>query len=259
MPMSVPFTVPLALCVLWTLTLLWVAWRAGDARLADAEATAADDTTGRPQGLPMALMSSDADAPAPVRRRGRPKSAPIDKKEAYRRLFRAETMELALGWLQRLGVPVRDRWDVMQEVFSEAHRCWDAYDPGRSRPERWLNKIAVHLAAKYRDRARHRREVLAPEPGVPQFGEEPGADQQIETEEERQEVLAVVFAIDKELRSVLIAHDFDGIPMAEIAESLGIPVSTAYKWRARALAAVEEELRRRREAERERVEGEQPV
>jgi RNA polymerase sigma-70 factor (ECF subfamily) len=37
---------------------------------------------------------------------------------------------------------------------------------------------------------------------------------------------------------VLVAYEIDGIPMTEVAERHGIPLSTAYKWRARAKAVL---------------------
>jgi RNA polymerase sigma-70 factor (ECF subfamily) len=48
-----------------------------------------------------------------------------------------------------------------------------------------------------------------------------------------------VQSLEPDLRSVLVGHGIDGIPMTEIAEQRGIPLSTAYKWRSRALAALE--------------------
>jgi len=38
--------------------------------------------------------------------------------------------------------------------------------------------------------------------------------------------------------AVVIAHEIDGIPMTEIAEQRGIPLSTAYRWHARGIAAL---------------------
>jgi len=44
--------------------------------------------------------------------------------------------------------------------------------------------------------------------------------------------------LEREARAILIAYYLDGIPMVEIADQRGIPVSTAYKWRRRALGAL---------------------
>ncbi|WP_437488122.1 hypothetical protein WME75_08145 [Sorangium sp. So ce1014] len=52
-----------------------------------------------------------------------------------------------------------------------------------------------------------------------------------------------------ELRSVLVQRDLFEIPMKEIAETRAIPLSTAYKWRTRALHGARGALARRLAAE----------
>lgn len=169
-----------------------------------------------------------------VRRKPR-QHRPQDKDTAFRLLFRDETIELVWSWLARLEVPLWDRMDVLQEALFNAFRSFPAYDPMRARPARWLNKITVYTAAHYRDLARHRREVLA-EDLEEVMDERPDASDRIMAEQARAEVFDALQTLEPELRSVLVAHDIDGIPMVEIAEQHGIPVSTAYKRRARALA-----------------------
>ena len=48
-----------------------------------------------------------------------------------------------------------------------------------------------------------------------------------------------------EKQSVLLAHDLDGLTMAEIAKDRRVPLSTAYRWRASALASLQDEARQR--------------
>jgi RNA polymerase sigma factor (sigma-70 family) len=182
-------------------------------------------------------------------------NGPLDRERAFELLFCKKTFASVWHWLERLGVPLRDRRDVAQEVFLAAHQSFHTYDPMRSRPERWLNKITVHVSAHYRDRAQHRREELTPEDFFDGVDDQPGPDELIGCEQDRLEVLDMLQMLDVDLRSVLIAHDIDGIPMAEIAEQHGIPLSTAYKWRARALQAFQAALEERRREERERTGG----
>jgi len=59
-------------------------------------------------------------------------------------------------------------------------------------------------------------------------------------------VLDLLYDVDMDTRAVLLAHDIDGIPKAEVAEQRGIPLSTAYKWRTRAKAQLREALSERR-------------
>ena len=176
-------------------------------------------------------------------------TGPLDKERAFQLLFRKKTFASVWHWLDRLGVPLRDRRDVAQEVFLAAHQSFHTYDPMRSRPERWLNKITVHIAAHYRDRAQHRREELTPEEFFDVIDENPGPDEQMGSEQDRLQVLDLLQSLDGDLRSVLIAHDIDGVPMVEIAEQHKIPLSTAYKWRARAMQAFHAALEQRRREE----------
>ena len=177
-------------------------------------------------------------------------SRPLDRERAFALLFRKKTFAAVWHWLGRLGVPVRDRGDVSQEVFLAAYASFPTYNPLRARPERWLNKIAVHVAAHYRARALHRREELTAEDRLDDAVDEtPGPDEQIEGHQARLLVLELLHKIDADAGAVLIAHDIDGIPMAEIAAQRGIPLSTAYKWRTRAKARLREAWDDRRDEE----------
>ena len=180
-------------------------------------------------------------------------NGPLDRDRAYEVLFRTKTIASVWHWLDRLGVPVRDRHDLSQEVFLAAHQSFHTYDPMRSRPERWLNKITVHLAAHYRDRAFRRREELVPQPALDAADDQPGPDNLIAIEQDRIEVGDILERIDVDLRSVLVAHDIDGIPMAEIAAEHGIPLSTAYKRRARGMAACQKVAEQRHREDEERM------
>ena len=53
-------------------------------------------------------------------------------------------------------------------------------------------------------------------------------DDQVEADERRRLVLEALQRIDLERRAVFVLHDVDGTPMADIAESLGIPANTGY-------------------------------
>ncbi|HSN99834.1 MAG TPA: RNA polymerase sigma factor [Candidatus Nanopelagicales bacterium] len=183
------------------------------------------------------------------------KNSTHDRDRAFEILFREKTFTSVWNWLDRLGVPLRDRRDVSQEVFLAAHQSFHTYDPSRSRPERWLNKITVHTAAHHRDRAHHRREEVTDGDFWDMLDEQPGADEQIAMEENRRQVLDLLHTLDVDLRSVLIAHDIDAIPMADIAEQHGIPLSTAYKWRARAMEGLREAIEQREREEEERLQA----
>lgn len=160
-----------------------------------------------------------------------------DPEMALALLFGARMRAAVWRWLGRLGVARRHRRDVRQDVLLGAFQRFYTYDPDRARPERWLNRIAVHVASHHRDRAVHRREELRRDFGRMR-DQAPGAEERLILEERRMELYRLLDGLDGGSRMILVAHDIDGAPMAAIAHAAGIPLSTAYKRRTRALAAL---------------------
>lgn len=161
---------------------------------------------------------------------------PNDREKAFWRIFNKKTIVLVRRWLRLLGVPRRDRRDVAQNVMLAAHESFGNYDPARGPPDRWLNRIAVHIASHYAERARRRVEEPLPD-DFDAVLDEPTAEEQMIAESDRLLALSVLQEIDGELGAVLMAHDIEGVPMADFASQSGIPLSTAYKRRTRALSA----------------------
>ncbi|WP_437319950.1 RNA polymerase sigma factor [Sorangium sp. So ce385] len=185
---------------------------------------------------------------------------PLDRQRAFVRLFRGKTYDSVWNWLKRLGVPRRDRSDILQDVFLAGYQSFPTYDPLRARPERWLNRITVHVAAHYRDRAHHRREELSSGQAPRRVADErPNAEEQIDAEQTRSLILSRLGSLQTEEQRILIEHDIEGLPMATIAEQHGIPLSTAYKWRTRAIASlralIEEPCAERKRARPPRTAG----
>ncbi|WP_437971100.1 sigma-70 family RNA polymerase sigma factor [Sorangium sp. So ce260] len=154
-------------------------------------------------------------------------------------LFRPKVFRDVRRWLERLGVPARDRDDVAGEVWLCAWRSWPTYDPEHARPERWLNRIMLHVCSHYHERASRRREVLLDEP-LDVADPAPDALHLLVAEETRLGVLDAIDRLDLHEREVLVGHDIEEIPIGELVEELEVPMSTAYKRRARALAALRE-------------------
>jgi RNA polymerase sigma-70 factor, ECF subfamily len=162
---------------------------------------------------------------------------------AAERLFRPKVRRDVLHWLARLGVPARDRDDVASQVWLVAWTSWPTFDPARARPERWLNRIAVHVASHYHDRAHHRRERLTGDL-TRRVHLQPDAAFLMEVMSDSTRLLEALGELDPGSRHVLISHDLDEIPMAELAQTTGIPISTLYRRRARALVALRAALER---------------
>ncbi|WP_437554789.1 sigma-70 family RNA polymerase sigma factor [Sorangium sp. So ce367] len=159
-----------------------------------------------------------------------------ERAAAHARLFCPAQVRAVLRWLGRLGVPWCHRTDVAGQVWLNAWESWPRFDPKRGRPERWLNAITVHVASHYHQRMQHRREELVDLIDVADPA--PDASATMESDSIRSGAIDAVNELDPQLRFVLVAHDLDGIPMAQVAEAAGLPLSTLYKRRAKAIGAL---------------------
>ena len=170
---------------------------------------------------------------------GRGQQGPPGRRKAFRLLFSPATIKVVWRWLERLGVTLRDREDVSQDAFLAAHRALPGYDRRRGTPLRWLNGIVVYTVAAYRRRPHLAREQLHQDVDPPEQAD-PTADayELLRRDEDRRHLLAALETMDAGPRAILIAHDLEGLPMPDVAARLGIPLSTAYKRRARAMAAI---------------------
>jgi RNA polymerase sigma-70 factor (ECF subfamily) len=136
-----------------------------------------------------------------------------------------ENFDYLWNALRRLGVRESDLEDLVHDVFLKIHSRSANYDP--SRPVRpWLFGFAYRVAADYRRLARHRVEVLQAPADVADSARL--VDERIEADQERALVHQALESVDMDRRAVLILHDFDEVPVPEIADALGIPLNTAY-------------------------------
>jgi len=125
--------------------------------------------------------------------------------------------------LVRFGIPQADLEDVVHEVFVVLCRKWENYDP--SRPLRpYLFGIAFRVAAAHR--RRNGREVPTDDIDVPDGAR--SAECAVRRGEARATVLAALERVALARRAVFIMHDLDEVPMTTIAQTLGIPLFTAY-------------------------------
>jgi RNA polymerase sigma-70 factor (ECF subfamily) len=128
--------------------------------------------------------------------------------------------------LRHLGVRERDLDDAVQEVFVVVHRRLPEWEP-RAPIRTWLYVICVHAARDHARRAHVRREL--PSESVPDVKDDGKApDDALEAREALFRVERAVTALDERLRQVFLLYELEGWTMETIAETLEIPLKTAY-------------------------------
>jgi len=127
--------------------------------------------------------------------------------------------------LRRLGVHARDLEDLAHDTFVKVFENLHRYDEARpARP--WLFAFAFRLASDYRRLARHRTELGAdPETMT---GAAPNAEEVAVQREGARLAEAALLEIPLDQRAVFVLYELDETPMKTIAETLEIPVNTAY-------------------------------
>ena len=124
-----------------------------------------------------------------------------------------------------------DAEDVLQEAYGRAAVRWRRLS-GYESPEAWVRRVALHLAADLAKRARRRAAALLRlRPQAP-----------ADLSAEALDLLAALRALSLGQRQVLVLHHFVGLPVEEVASSLGIPVGTVKTRLARGRAVLARRL-----------------
>ena len=150
-----------------------------------------------------------------------------DTPPIFREVFE-QHLPFVWSTLRRLGVPDSDREDVAHDVFLHVFRHWPEYDP--TRPLRaWLFVFAARAASDHRRRARHRYEVLGEvdDAVAPQTNPH-GAGEPMSARERQALLNEALQGVGVERREVLLLHELEGLPIPEVARTLGVPLNTAY-------------------------------
>jgi len=127
--------------------------------------------------------------------------------------------------LRRLGVHARDLEDVAHDTFVKVFENLQRYDEARpARP--WLFAFAFRLASDYRRLARHRTKLGADPETMAAAA--PNAEAVAVQRQSARLAEAALLEIPLDQRAVFVLYELDETPMKTIAETLEIPVNTAY-------------------------------
>jgi len=126
-------------------------------------------------------------------------------------------LDYVFATLRRLGAAPRDVEDLAQEVFVVLYRKWDTLD--LSRPLRpYLFGIAFRIVSA--QRRRRIREVLSADFTLSADTSDP--EDSLQSKQAVELLLAALESVPLARRAVVIMHDLDETPVADIAHHLSI-------------------------------------
>ena len=146
--------------------------------------------------------------------------------------FYTASYQRLLGQLFALTGDLAEAENLLQEAYARAFARWarvQAYD----RPEAWVRRVALNLAAVAARRLRRRAVALwrlGPPPVVPDLSPELlDLDQALR-------------ALPLGQRQVIVLHHLVGLPVEEVARELGLPAGTVKSRLARGRQALAQVL-----------------
>jgi RNA polymerase sigma-70 factor (ECF subfamily) len=156
-----------------------------------------------------------------------PAEHPVGTEASFRATYRAHFRHVWLT-LRRFGVLEADVEDAAHEVFVTAWRRRADFDPARPiKP--WLSGIAWRVASHARRARAARREHALDPDGQPEHAHPgPSPEQVVALRQTHARLQQALDSIELDQRVILVMHEIDGLPIPEIATSLGVPLNTCY-------------------------------
>ena len=138
-------------------------------------------------------------------------------------------VHFAFVWrsLRRLGVREADLDDAVQEVFLVVHRRLPHFEH-RAAMSTWLFRICLRAAKDRRRKASARREVLDDAPIERSVDSGPLAIEALERLADLELFDLALSRVDLDQRAVFVLFELEGLTGDQIAETLEIPLGTAY-------------------------------
>jgi RNA polymerase sigma-70 factor (ECF subfamily) len=164
-------------------------------------------------------------------------SEPRCPEQAYEAYF-----DLVWRNLRRLGLSNAAVEDATQDVFLVVHRRWTEFE-GRSSLKTWVVGICLHVAKQYLRRgARAAREESELEE---QHAVHLDTTRDLEQRQATRQLMMLLDHLNETHRTILVLVELEELTVAEAAQALNIPASTAYKRLQKAHRAFEQLWSRR--------------
>jgi RNA polymerase sigma-70 factor (ECF subfamily) len=149
------------------------------------------------------------------------------------------------GAIHRILGNEDDARELCQEAFLKAYRAMGSFK-GEARFSSWLYQIALNLC---RDRMRRRKGRMVSldeleEDGKAIATDRPSALELVEGRDLARAVAAAVAALPEEQREVIVLKEYQELTFVEIAEVLGVPLSTVKTRLYRGLSQLRVQLER---------------
>ncbi|WP_438004661.1 RNA polymerase sigma factor [Sorangium sp. So ce321] len=157
--------------------------------------------------------------------------------------------ELFRRLARRVGVPERNAEDVAQDALLRAWEARERIEPGED-PAPYSVTIALNQARKHTRNARRRGEVLTAFDDRELQDERPSPEDLIRRRQREALIRDLISQVDPRYREVLIRHELEEQPLAEIAAELGLHLETVKTQHSRARQHLKAAKRRWRAQQR---------
>ncbi|WP_437646151.1 RNA polymerase sigma factor [Sorangium sp. So ce362] len=150
--------------------------------------------------------------------------------------------ELFRRLARRHGVPARNAEDIAQEALLRGLEADKRLDPGGD-PAPYRVTIAINQARNHVRDARCRGEVLTSFDECEVRDECPTPEELLRRRQREEFTRQLIDQLDPKYRDLVIKHDLQEVPLAEIATEQGLPLATVRTrhWRARKALRVQRE------------------
>ena len=178
------------------------------------------------------------------RRAGSHQAASADREGLDVAVIYAAHAQFLWKSLYRMGVSEADLPDAMQEVLLVVHRRLETFDSS-SKLTTWLFGICLRVAGGIRRSRRRRREApMQTEEHRMGLVDEDHPERLMNRRDARRRLETALDSLGPERCALLTLFEIEGLPCAQIADLLGVPVGTVHSRLAAARARFHKALSR---------------